>query len=367
MSKVKVGIIGCGNISTIYIKNCKTYANLELVACADIDINRAEAKAEEFGIARAYTPEQLLADPDIEIIINLTIPKAHAEVCVLALEAGKHVYTEKPLAVTREEGQRILETAKRHGRLVASAPETFMGGGIQTCRKLIDDGWIGTPIAASAFMLGRGHEHWHPDPEFFYEMGGGPMFDMGPYYLTALVSLLGPIQRVAGSARISYPERIISSEKKRGQRIHVEIPTHVAGTLEFISGVVGTMITSFDAMGGAQLPFIEIYGSLGTLSVPDPNGFGGTVRIRRFNETEFKEVPLTHGFTDNNRGIGVSDMAYAIRQDRPHRANGDMAYHVLEAMHAFHDSAREGRYYMMSSTCKRPEPMPLLAPVLDLS
>lgn len=358
MDKTKIGIIGCGNISTIYIQNCKTFAHLDLVALADLDLARAKAKAEEFGIARACSPDELLADPEIEIVVNLTIPAAHGEVSLRALEAGKHVYTEKPLAVTVEEGRLILETAARKGLRVAAAPETFMGGGIQTCRKLIDDGAIGTPVAASAFMMGRGHEHWHPDPEFYYQRGGGPLFDMGPYYLTALVSLLGPVRRIAGSARISFPERTITSAKKYGQTIQVEVPTHVSGTLEFASGAIGTMIMSFDAMGGSQLPRIEIYGSEGTLSVPDPNRFGGPVLLRRAGEQSFREVPLTHAFVDNNRGIGVEDLAVALREGRPHRADGAMALHVLEAMHGFYESAEKGRHYVMNSRCDRPVPMP---------
>ena len=205
MSKKKVGIIGCGNISAAYMKNIPTFEHLELLACADIDLARAKARAEEFSIPHAYTVQELLNDPNIDIVINLTIPAAHAEVCIQVLEAGKHVYVEKPLAVTREEGLQILEVARRKGLLVGSAPDTFLGGGIQTCVKLINDGWIGTPIAATAFMMGKGHEHWHPDPEFYYAKGGGPMFDMGPYYLTALVALLGPIRRVTGSAAAKFP------------------------------------------------------------------------------------------------------------------------------------------------------------------
>jgi predicted dehydrogenase len=360
MKKSRVGIVGCGNISKIYFTNLKQYPELELVAAADIDIDRAKERAAEFGLAKAYTVDQILEDPDIDIIVNLTIPKAHASVCIAALQAGKHVYVEKPLAVTREEGQEIIRTAREKGLRVASAPETFLGGGIQTCRKLIDDGAIGTPVAVSGFMLSGGHESWHPDPEFYYEAGGGPMFDMGPYYLTAFVTLLGPIRRVTGSAVITHPERTITSEKKRGKIIPVEVPTHIAGVLDFESGAVGTLITSFDTPGGTTLPNIEIHGSKGTLLVPDPNNFGGIVKLRRTGSPEWEEIPLTHGYTDNNRGIGVADMARAIEEGREHRAHGDMAYHVLEAMHGFHDASRDGKHYVMQSTCSRPAPMPAL-------
>ncbi|UVI31381.1 Gfo/Idh/MocA family protein [Paenibacillus spongiae] len=359
MKPIKTGIIGCGNISRIYFTNLKKYPEIDLVAAADLDIERAQQRAEEFGIAKAYTVEQLLADPEIEIVVNLTIPKAHASVCLQALEAGKHVYVEKPVVVTREEGQQVLKLAAEKGLRVASAPETFLGGGIQTCRKLIDEGAIGQPVSASGFMLCGGHENWHPDPEFYYEVGGGPMFDMGPYYLTAFVTLLGPIRRVTGSAVITYPERTITSEKKHGKKITVETPTHIAGVLDFHNGAVGTLITSFDTMAGTALPNIEIHGSAGTLLVPDPNGFGGVVKLRRHGG-DWEEIQLTHGNTDNNRGIGVADMARAIAEGREHRASGEMAYHVLEAMHGFHDASRDGKHYVMASTCDRPAPMPAL-------
>ncbi|GIP33864.1 Gfo/Idh/MocA family protein [Paenibacillus sp. J2TS4] len=359
MSKVKVGIIGCGKISGIYFTNLQTYDLLEVKACADLDLARAQAKAKEFQIPVACTVKQLLGDPDIQIVINLTVPQAHAEICLAALEAGKHVYVEKPLAVTRGDARRILDKAKQKNLLVGCAPDTFLGGGIQTSRKLIDDGWIGRPVAASAFMMSGGHESWHPDPEFYYLPGGGPMFDMGPYYLTALVHLLGPIRRVTGSANITFAERTITSEPKFGQVIQVQTPTHVTGILDFASGATATMITSFDIVGGSALPRIEIYGSEGTLSVPNPNTYAGPVRIRGKEAKEWSEVPLTHGYTDNSRGLGVLDMAYALRSGRTHRANGELAYHVLEAMHGIHDAAKEGRHYEMKSTCEQPAPLPL--------
>lgn len=367
MDKVKIGIIGCGKISGIYLENCKRFPLVQVTACADLDMERARETADKYGIAKACSVDELLADPGIDLVINLTIPAAHADICLRAIAAGKHVYVEKPLAVTREEGQQLLQAAKEKGVLLGSAPDTFLGGGIQTCVKLIDDGWIGQPVAATAFMLNRGHEHWHPDPEFFYARGGGPMFDMGPYYLTALVALLGPIRRITGSTKLSFPERTILSEKKRGQTIRVEVPTHVTGVMDFANGAVGTVITSFDNFGGHQLPHIEIYGSLGTLSVPNPNAFGGPVLLRRHDRKEFMEIPLTHPYTDNSRGLGVLDMAYAIRGGRACRASGELAYHVLEAMHAFHDASDEGKHYLMQSTCERPKLMPqdLMYGVLD--
>lgn len=358
MSPTKIGIIGCGTISKVYLEVSKALDAIDVAACADLLPERAKARAEEFNIPRACGVRELLSDPEIRIVLNLTIPKAHAEVGLAALEAGKSVYNEKPLAVSREDGRRLLETASSRGLRVGAAPDTFLGGGLQTCRKLIDDGWIGDPVAATAFMTCHGHEGWHPDPDFYYQPGGGPMFDMGPYYLTALVALLGPIRRVTGAARVTFPERTITSQPRYGAKIRVNTPTHVAGVMDFAGGAVGTILTSFDVWA-AQLPRIEIYGSEGSLSVPDPNGFGGPVRIRRAGAADWSEVPLTHGYARQSRGLGVADMACALRSNRPHRANGELAYHVLDAMHAFHDASREGRHVVLSSACGRPAPLPM--------
>jgi predicted dehydrogenase len=354
MEKTKVGIVGCGNISTTYFKNCPTFEALEVAACADLDMTRAMAKAEEFGV-RACPVDELLADPEIQIVLNLTVPKAHAPVNLAALAAGKHVYTEKPLAVSREDGARTLATAREAGLRVGGAPDTVLGGGIQTCRQLIDGGAIGQPVAAVAFMPSHGPEAWHPDPEFFFKPGAGPLFDMGPYYLSALITLLGPVTRVSGAARISFPERLITSQPHYGEKIVVETATHVVSTLEFAAGPIGTLLTSFD-MWAANLPRIEIYGSEGSLSVPDPNIFGGTVQLWR-PDTKWQAVELTHGHTTNSRGLGVAEMAEAIREGRPHRANGDLAFHVLDIMHATLESAREGRRIELTSQCERPAPM----------
>ncbi len=359
MTRTKFGIIGCGNISNAYFTATKTYPILEIVACADIDLDRAKAKAEEHGIPKAYTPEQLLADPEIEIVINLTIPVAHHAVSKAVIESGKHVHVEKPLCITRAQGRELLALAKERGLRVGCAPDTFLGGGIQTCRKLIDDGWIGEPVAASAFMLSRGHESWHPAPEFYYKSGGGPMFDMGPYYLTALVNLLGPIRRVTGSTRTTFPERMITSEPLKGTKITVDVPTHIAGVMDFDSGVVGTLVTSFDVHGAPHGSPITIFGTEGTLQVPDPNSFGGPVLVKTAKGGDFKEVPLTHGYSGNNRGIGAADIAYAVRSGRAHRASGDLGLHVLEAMWGFHDASDTGSHYRMESTVQRPAMLPL--------
>jgi predicted dehydrogenase len=363
VERTKVGIIGCGNISDRYLQWCPKFDILEVVACTDIDMPRAQAKAGQYGI-RALTLDEMLADPDIQIVINLTVPAAHAEVSLKAIAAGKSVYSEKPLALTREDGQKIVQAAKEKGVLVGCAPDTFLGGGLQTCRKLIDDGWIGAPVAATAFMLGHGPESWHPNPDFFYKVGGGPMFDMGPYYLTALVHLLGPVKRMTGSARISFPQRFATSDKLPpelyGHAIDVEIPTHVAAVLDFASGPVATLITSFDVWSHT-LPRIEIYGTEGSLSVPDPNTFRGPVKLRRAGADEWSDIPLSHS-ADVERGIGVADMAYALRFGRPHRASGDLAYHVLDLMHAVHDASASGQHVNVSSTVERPAPLPVGLP-----
>jgi predicted dehydrogenase len=358
MKTTKFGIIGCGAISDIYFQAAKTFDILEAAACADLFPERAHAKAEQHGVPKACTVDELLADPEIEIVVNLTIPKVHAEINLKALEAGKHVHCEKPLAVTREDGKATVDLAKQKGLRVGCAPDTFLGGGIQTCRKLIEDGWIGEPVAATAFMQCHGHETWHPDPDFYYQPGGGPMFDMGPYYLTALVNLVGPVSRVSGSTRKTFPTRVITSQPKYGEVITVNTPTHVAGTLDFANGAIGTVVTSFD-IWGHHLPCIEIHGTEGSLSVPDPNGFGGVVSVRRYHSPDWTDVPLSHGYADNSRGIGVADMAYAIRSGRDHRANGDLAYHVLDIMHAFLDASDQGKYITLESTCGKPAPLPM--------
>lgn len=357
MQKTAVGVIGCGNISGAYFGAGKTFPNLEIVACADLDLARAQAKASEFNIPKACTVKELLKDPAIEIVVNLTIPKAHAEVALAALAAGKHVYGEKPLAVTRKDGAKILAAAKARKLRVGSAPDTFFGGGVQTCRKLIDDGWIGQPVAASAFMTCPGHESWHPQPEFYYDVGGGPMLDMGPYYLTALINLLGPIVRVSGSARTTHAERMITSHPQCGKIMKVKALTHYATVLDFAQGALCSMIMSFDCQA-AQLPRIEIYGTEGTLSVPDPNTFGGPVRFAGKGR-DWMEVPLTHGYTENSRSIGVADMANAIRSGRAHRASGELAFHVLDVMEAAAEASAKGKAVKPGSTCQRPAALPL--------
>ena len=354
--RLKLGVVGCGNISEIYLKNLCGFRGVEVAAVADIDLERARARAQQFQIPRALSVEALLDEPDIQIAVNLTIPKAHFEIAMAALQAGKNVYNEKPLAVACEEARKMLDFASGRTLRVGCAPDTFLGAALQTSRRLIDTGAIGNPVGASAFMISHGHEHWHPDPAFYYQSGGGPMFDMGPYYLTALVTLIGPIRRVTGSAQISFPERTVTSPAKFGSKIRVEVPTHISTVVDFANGAVGTMLMTFDVWQ-AGVPRLEIYGSEGTLRVPDPNNFGGAVELWRHDARDWRTMPLINDLTANLRGLGVADMARAIGEGCSHRANGELGYHVLEIMHASQDASREEHHINLTSTCERPSPM----------
>ncbi len=351
-----IGIIGCGNISKAYFERSRLFGNLEVVACADADLERARAVGRQWGV-RGVTVEELLADSEIAIVVNLTIPQAHAEIDVRILRAGKHVFSEKPFALDLAEGREVLAVAAETGRRVGCAPDTVLGAAVQTARGLLDEGIIGKPVAFNAMMQCRGHEHWHPSPEFYYQRGGGPMFDMGPYYLHALITLLGPVRRVAGLTSISFPERLITSEPKRGTRVPVEIPTHVTSLLEFCNGTTGTLVTSFDVRGPFTNPVIEIFGSDGTLHVPDPNNTNGTVRVGAAGSPEWRDVAHTHPYADGSRALGVADLAAALVSGRDHRANERIALHALEIMEAIHVSSREGRHIILETTCERPEAM----------
>ncbi len=352
----KVGIIGCGNISNAYFSTNEKFSFFDITACADLNLEAAAAKAKQWNIARSCSVDELLADTEIEFVINLTIPQAHGPVMLRCLEAGKSVYTEKPFTVTREEAQKIIALATEKNLRVGSAPDTFLGGAHQTCRGLIDSGVIGEVVAATAFMMGHGPEGWHPNPAFFYKVGGGPMFDMGPYYLTDLVQLLGPVKTVSALTRITQSQRLITSQPLAGQMMEVEIPTHISGSMQFENGAIGTLIMSFDVWDHT-LPCIQIYGTKGSLYVPDPNGFGGEIELRLAGE-ESQKIEMTHGFTENARGIGMADMVLAMQAGRDHRCNERLAYHVLDVMHAFHDSSDQKRHLEIESTCERPAMLP---------
>ncbi len=355
--KTKVGLIGCGNISQAYFNGLKMFNFLETAACADLNMEAAEAKAKENNV-KAMDVGSLLADPGIDIVVNLTVPKVHAEVSLRALEAGKHVHSEKPLAISVEDAAKVVKLAKKKGLRAGCAPDTFMGAGLQTCRKLIDDGFVGRPIGGTAFMLGRGPEGWHPNPSFFYDIGGGPMLDMGPYYITALVHLLGPVKAVSAIAAASFKERLATCKEHFGEKIPVKVPTHNSGTLLFESGAIVTVAISFDVWKHNHGSPIEIYGSEGSLQVPDPNTFGGPVKLFRPGNETWSDCALTHAHSKNSRGIAVADMALAIKKKRPHRCSADLALHALEVMAAFEESSKSGAQVKIKSPCEQPKAVP---------
>jgi predicted dehydrogenase len=356
---MKIGIIGCGKISNAYLECAGLFPVLEIVRCADMLPERALEQAKTFGVPHGGTVEELLADPDVELVINLTIPAAHTPVNRALLEAGKHVFCEKPFALNRDEAAGLLALARAKNLRLGSAPDTFLGEAHQTCRKLIDDGAIGEIVAATAFMGSHGPERWHPAPAFFYQPGGGPMFDMGPYYLTALVNMAGPMTRVTGFARTTFKERISPSGPAAGTRIEVTTPTHFTGAIEFANGAVATVVMSFD-IWAHQLPLLQVHGTKGSLNVPDPNLTSGTPMIYRPEISSWVDVPFSCPSTYGEkygRGAGVADMAQAIIEGRPHRANGEMALHVVDAMQAFIDSSDQARVIDLGTTCERPAPL----------
>ena len=355
MDTLNIGLIGTGDIAPAYMKGCAPFSVVDIVACADILPDKARAFAATYGL-EALSVDDLLARPDIEIVINATVPAAHAQVSRQIIAAGKHAYSEKPLATNRADAESLLEVTRAAGLRLGCAPDAILGGGNQTARHAIDSGGIGEPVAATAFFMSRGPESWHPNPGIFYQPGGGPLLDMGPYFLTALVHLLGPAARVAGSARMSFPERIASSEAHMGRALPVDVKTHVAGTLEFESGAIATIITSFDVWAH-HLPPLEIHGSEGSLSVMKPNMFDGDVQLLKAGSREWRDLPLTHTI-NIGRGAGVADMAYAIQSGRPHRASGDLAFHVLDIMCALEESAAQGRHISLQSRVERPLPLP---------
>ncbi|MGI5894115.1 MAG: Gfo/Idh/MocA family protein [Candidatus Merdivicinus sp.] len=350
LKPVKVAMIGCGSISGIYLKNITTvFQELELVGVCDLIRERAEKAQAEYNVPKIYdTMYDAFADPEVEIVLNLTRPYQHFDVTKAALEAGKHVYSEKPLGADFEEGKKLVALAKEKGLMLGGAPDTFLGAGIQTCRELIDKGVIGKPIGAACFMICHGHETWHPDPEFYYKRGGGPMMDMGPYYVTALVNLLGGIKSVTGITRSFFPKRVITSQPHCGEIIDVESPTHLTGMLEFDNGVIGTIITTFDVYYKGQARF-EIYGTEGTMMVPDPNCFGGPIKILRPEDGEWREMPLTFDYKENSRGLGLADMACSLRTGSPFRASWEQTYHVLEVLTSFEKSSEAHAAYQMET------------------
>ncbi|MHB1111286.1 MAG: Gfo/Idh/MocA family protein [Devosia sp.] len=353
--RVGVGIVGAGNISSQYLQAIAGFDVLEIVGIADMKPEVAEKRAAEFGI-RAAPVDALLADPKAEIILNLTIPRAHVEVGLKAIAAGKHVYGEKPLGINFAEGKKLIDAARAKSLRVGSAPDTFLGGAHQQARQVIDAGSIGRVVGGTAFFACPGHEYWHPDPAFYYDIGGGPVLDMGPYYITDLVNLLGPVARVQAMSATPQQERPIYSEPKKGQKVPVHVATHVAGLMQFRSGAIIQVTLSFDVPKHSHLP-IELYGTEASLIVPDPNMFGGEVKIS-MPRAEWEPVEVTLPYADANyRSLGLADMAHALLSNRPHRASGDLALHVLEVMEAFETASKEGRIVDIATKVERPAPI----------
>ncbi len=360
MKKVKIAMIGVGSISGIYLKNIsEMFAEIELIGVCDLVRERAEKAQAEYNIPKIYeTMHDAFADAEIDIVLNLTRPYEHFDVTSAALKAGKHVYSEKPLGATFEEGVKLVEIAEEKGLMLGGAPDTFLGASIQTCRKLIDDDMIGDIVGSACFMQCHGHETWHPDPAFYYQFGGGPMMDMGPYYVTALVNLLGGVKGVTGVSKTTFEERIITSKPKFGEVVKVEVPTHVTGTLHFESGAIGTIVTSFDVHYNTfpQARF-EIYGTKGTLLVPDPNHFGEAIYLIRPEDGERREMPLLFDYKENSRALGLADMAKALVTGREFRADYKQTLHVLEVITAFDKSSELKAYYPLTTTYERHIPM----------
>lgn len=350
MKRVKIGVLGAGAISGIYFKNLtQVFEETEVAAVCDVCGEKAEAAAKEYGIPKAYgTLKEMLADEEIEIVLNLTRPKEHFATTREALLAGRHVYSEKPLAETYEEGKELVRIASEKGLLLGGAPDTFLGAGIQTCRRLIENGFIGTVIGAEARMICHGHESWHPAPEFYYQKGGGPMMDMGPYYMTALSYLAGRVKSVSAMTGKSFETRTVTSMPQKGKEIRVEVPTYYAGVLRFENGAIGNVLMTFDVHYDRQ-SFLEIYGTAGTLRVPDPNTFGGSVQLYRPEEGAFKEMPLLYGYKENSRGLGLAQMARALREGTPFAADARRTLHVLEILTAFEKSSDAGQEIALES------------------
>lgn len=375
LKSFRVGLIGCGKISDIYLQTCAKFKELEIAACASLDPAESRAKAEQYGISKACTPNEIFADLDIDCVLNLTIPAAHAGISRKALQSGKHVYSEKPFVTELSEGEELLALSREKGLLIGNAPDTFLGGRWQTVRKLLDKGVIGKPTGVMAYVGTHGVERHHPNPDFYYKEGGGPLLDLGPYYLTAMVFLLGPVAKVSGMARRTFQQRMIENGPRNGEMMEVEVDTHSLSMFEFQSGVIGSMTMSFD-IWDSETPRFEIYGENGTICIADPdpvygaNRFEGEVLYRTRETSRWSHQPRpegrenwqvaenTHGFNENSRGLGLLDLAYAVRDKRQPRASGELAQHICEVMTGILDSPRMGGFVTISSTSPIPDMLP---------
>jgi predicted dehydrogenase len=347
MSPAGVAVIGCGTISDEYLRNLTSFPDLRVLHCADLDPARAKAQAAKYGVPSASTTAAALADPEVEIAVNLTVPAAHARVARDALAAGKHVWIEKPLALEVATGRELLAAARAAGRRIGCAPDTVLGAGLQTARRLIDAGTIGEPRSALVLMQDPGPDRWHPDPEFLFQRGAGPLFDIGPYYLSTLALLFGPAIRVAALGQRGRATRVIGSGPRAGVTFGVDVPTQVAALVGFAAGQAASLLLSFDSPLKRH-GFVEITGAEATLALPDPNRFDGQIGLRPTGSDEWTYLPA-EGATDG-RGLGVLDLARAVRAGRPPRASGELALHVLETMEAIAGSIETGSFEPVGTT-----------------
>ncbi len=362
--KFGIGVIGCGNISKTYFSLAKLFAGIEMRACADINEAAAKARAAEFGL-RAESVAGLLAAPDIDIVVNLTVPSVHYEVSKAVLTAGKHVYSEKPYVLSVRDGLDLQKRADKNGLRIGSAPDTFLGGSHQLARHLIDSGKVGKITGGTCHVMSHGMEDWHPNPDFFFQPGGGPILDLGPYHIANLVQLIGPVRQVAALATIPAKERTITSQPRHGERIPVTTPTTIHALLEFESGAAMTLTASWDVWDHAHAP-MELYGEEGTIHLPDPNWFGGEL-IYSERKTRVPKLPRWdhpfgvpnhrdgNGMVANYRTVGLADMARAIAEVRPHRCSGEAALHAVDIMMGILKSGATGKFVAMRTTCERPE------------
>lgn len=347
---MKIALVGCGNISSTYLENAALF-DFEIAYVADLDLARAEAQADKYN-AKAI-PLEAVFTSDAEAVLNLTIPAAHAEIALKALNAGQHVYNEKPLAASLEDAAQMLQVAAAKNLRIGCAPDTFLGAGLQTARAFLESGGIGQVVGASLHMVATGPDLWHPNPSFFYQPGAGPVFDMGPYYITAMLHFFGSVKRVTAFAATTRTTRA----DKNNNTFAVQVPTHMTAILEHQNGVLVTVTLSFDAVRGTNQN-IEIYGSSGALVVNDPNNFSGHLRysdgLGEWGNGNWHDLPITRPYAENSRGIGLADMLQAIRQNRPHRASGELAYHTLEIMQAMLEAAATGKAVVLNSSIEQP-------------
>jgi len=356
--KTAIGIIGCGNISPLYLKGAKYFDNLNYYALSDIDMSLARQRAKEFGIKNVLSVDELLADESIDLILNLTVPTVHAEISKKALLAGKHVYSEKPISTELADARELLDIAEKTKKRLALAPSTFLGATVQTARKAIDDGVIGDVVAANCFFLSHGMESWHPNPEFFYQPGAGPLLDMGPYYLAALTTMLGPVKSVSSVSKIGFTTRAPSTGPNAGKSFVVNTPTHINTNMEFVGGPIVYLNTSFDVWH-SELAKFEIYGTKGSLSLAAPNAFDAEVKIRKAKDEEWTVLEFVKPPTTLEEGwcVALSDFVAAIENNLAHRASAEMGLHILEIMQASLRSADEARFVEIESSCERPKPL----------